>query len=237
MIQQSRKRTLFIFFISIIGVIFMCGCNDKKPPPEATKLEGFSFFGLDAATLYSDGLRDDLENKLGSNAIDHKTTLNLNMNTRTFLSEYFPHLHELNLRLNGTRGMRIEHDTIKLMFRYTQKKNIPFHYVELIFSNRSKKPLLFRINARKDGDQIIDALKKKYGEPEIITWAKPVGSSLVWKHEKDILILSLVPDQFGKPEYHITIFYRENLEQLIRVEEKERRKTLEGRKNAVNEAF
>ena len=49
--------------------------------------------------------------------------------------------------------------------------------------------------------------------------------------------MSMVPDQFGSPEYHITIYYVENLQELIKSEENEKKQTSKNKKNSVKDAF
>ena len=81
---------------------------------------------------------------------------------------------------------------------------------------------MFKIHFEKDEANIINTLKKKYGNPNIIDWKENNGQSMYWKKEDDFLIASLVPDQFGHHEYQINIYYVDNLKQLIETERKEK---------------
>ena len=116
---------------------------------------------------------------------------------------------------------------MKIMFRYARKKSLPFDHVELLFSNYSQHPLLFRINFKKDEANIVQTLKSKYGNPRPIDWKNKGGQSMYWDKANDILIVSLVPDQFGNPEYQIRIFFVENIKAQLATEsaEKEKRKS------------
>ena len=110
------------------------------------------------------------------------------------------------------------------MYRYARKKNLPFDYVELNFSNYTQLPLLFKINFKEDEANIIQTLKSKYGEPQLIDWKNKNGRSMYWQKNDDVLIVSLVPDQFGNPEYQIRIFFVENIRALLKKEEAEKEK-------------
>jgi hypothetical protein len=146
-------------------------------------------------------------------------------------------LNELNRALNYPLGERIEHNIVKLMFRYARKENLPFDYVELVFSNYSQRPLLFRINFKKDEANIVQTLKSKYGEPRPIDWKNKGGQSMYWDKDNDILIVSLVPDQFGNPEYQIRIFFVENIKALLTTESAEKEKQKSKRARSGKTAF
>jgi hypothetical protein len=47
---------------------------------------------------------------------------------------------------------------------------------------------------------------------------------MYWQKNDDVLIVSLVPDQFGNPEYQIRIFFVENIRALLKKEEAEKEK-------------
>ena len=108
--------------------------------------DSFTFFNLSKQSILSKSVRSDLNQKLGRDATEYRSIIDLDINYYGFLQKYFPSLYELNQNLNSPAGERIEHNTVKLMYRYARKENIPFDYVELVFSNYSQHPLLFRIN-------------------------------------------------------------------------------------------
>jgi hypothetical protein len=170
----------------------------------------------------SQKVRDDLDQRLGDAAIAHRGIMDLEINYDGFLKQYFSVLYELNRDLNSPPGERIEHNMVRLMYRYARKKNAPFDYVELVFSNYSQVPLLFRIDFKKDETNIVPTLKSKYGESRLIDWKANDGQSLYWEKNNDFLIVSLVPDQFGEPEYQIRFFFVNNLKALLESERAEK---------------
>jgi len=191
------------------------------PAVSDTAVRGFTFLDLHADSILTDKARDRLREILGSEAIEKKTVLDLEMHYPGFLEKYFPDLNELNKQLNfeGGRRTRIEHNTTKLIYRYSTT----FHYVELFFSNDTQKPLLFRIKAKRDGMDYLATLQQKYGEPQEVVWQDQKGRSLFWKLDKDVLILSLFTDQYDQPLFEIMICHVENIENLLTTEKKESR--------------
>jgi len=183
--------------------------------------EGFTFFDLGADSQLTDSVRDRLQEKLGSDAIAKRNVLDLTVNYKGFLSRYVKELYELNKRLNFPPGERIEHNTVKMMYRHAQKKKVPFEYVELIFSNYTKKPLLFKISSPKEGAFIVETIKQKYGRPRVIEWDKEEKRSLYWEKNESVLIISIGKDRYGDPEYHTVIYYVPNIEELLLQEHKE----------------
>ena len=231
--QTSKpSRPSFGAILSIVLISILVSCSDRQEnaesgPAEANK-ESFTFFDLGINTPLTKRVRQELGNKLGRDAIEQKSIMDLAINYKGFLNKYFPSLNELNQRLNFPPGERVEHNTVKLMYRYASKKNVPFDYVELVFSNYTKIPLVFKINFKEDEAGIIKTLESRYGQPQVVSWKEENGNSMVWMKNADFLIASQVPDQFGHPKYQIVIYFVKNLEQLIATEKNKRQeKTLE----------
>jgi hypothetical protein len=229
--MQSQKKwqpKVAAFYIALIilssPILMSCGDEQETPDlsPSPTKPESFTFFDIGINTKLTSGIRKDLGDKLGHEATENRNIIDLEINYRGFLKKYFPEINELNRKLNYPPGERVDHNTVKLMYRYAQKENIPFDYVELIFSNYTGSPLLIRIEFKNDEANIIETLKEKYGRPQVLDWKEENGKSMFWEKYKDHLIVSLVPDQFGKPGYQILIYFVENLKELIDTEMKER---------------
>jgi hypothetical protein len=220
-----KAATLWIAFMVCL-LPALISCSDKNEPAEKAALpadtESFTFFDIGRTTKFSDQIRDDLEEKLGRDAIERRDVLDLEINYQGFIKKYFPPLDDLNQQLNFPPRERVEHNTVKLMYRYAQKQNVPFDYVELVFSDYTKTPIMFKIHFKKDEANIIETLKKKYGNPKIIDWKENNGQSMYWEKDNDFLIASLVPDQFGHHEYQINIYYVDNLKKLIDTERKEK---------------
>jgi hypothetical protein len=232
--------SLLIIFIGLFIAVFERDDEKKEPVgkvPAETSPESFTFFDLDANTVFNDDIREKLRSKLGSDAIEYWSPVDLKINHGDFLKEYFRDLYELDQRLNPEEGLRFEHNTIKLTYRYARKKKLPFDYVMLIFSNYTKKPLFFKISATKEAADVVGALKKKYGEPGDIHWDRGKAKSLYWEKNKDVLITSVIEDIFGNPEYHIMIYYVNNIEKLLSREQKEKEARIEERRKAGETAF
>ena len=147
-----------IFFVLgiIVAVVIIFTGNDyttgkSKSAPVLKSQESFTFFDLGVDSELTDNIRDELRDKLGSDAIERRSPLDLTINYKGFIQQYFKELDELNKRLNFPPGERVEHNTIKLRYRYAQRKKVPFKYVELVFSGYTEKPLLFKISSRKEG--------------------------------------------------------------------------------------
>jgi len=227
-IHCIHKFILFALIFSFTPLLFY-SCGEEKEPAEKQTAQvpsdSFTFFDLGMRSTLSKSVRNDLRQRLGRHAIEHRSIIDLDINFYGFLKKYFPSLYELNQNLNSPPGERIEHNTVKLMYRYARKANIPFDYVELVFSNYSQHPLLFRINFQKDEANIIETLKTKYGEPLRIDWKDKNGQSMYWEKNNDVLIVSLVPDQFGHPQYQIRIYFVENIKTLLAAESAEKEKS------------
>lgn len=237
----THRAALSAILIIILLPIFL-SCSDSKQQeaattPAAVMPESFTFFDLGINSRLDKKIRQELGDKLGRDAIEQKSILDLEINYKGFLQTYFTELHELNLDLNFPPGERVEHNTVKLMYRYALRKNVPFDYVELVFSNYTQAPLLFRVNFRRDDAGIIDTLKTKYGQPRTIAWKEENGQSDYWIKNSDVLIVSQVPDQFGNPRYQIVIYFVKRLEQLITTEKKERQEKARERTQSGKTAF
>ncbi|MBF0257264.1 MAG: hypothetical protein HQK62_00260, partial [Desulfamplus sp.] len=192
--------------------------------------ETYSFFDVDVNSVLSHILKKRLDNILGDHSTETKNTINLNINREGFLKDYFPYFDELNQKLNSPTGEiidspvveRVEHNTIKLAYRYAVKNNLPFNYVEFLFSEFNNTPLLIRVKFKYDDLNVVETLKQKYGTPREIPWKEENGKSLCWEKSGDILILSFVPDQFGNPAYEVMIYFAKRLEDLLKTEIMER---------------
>jgi len=239
--KLQDKITIFYALFSLLSLSILVSCGDNQDSaetvPTTDKPESFTFFEIGTNTKLAEHIRNELGEKLGRDAIERRSILDLETNYPGFIKKYLPKIDELNRKLNFPPGERVEHDTVKLMYRYSQRKDAPFDYVELLFSENSKTPLLVRINFPVDDTGIVETLKTKYGPPQLIDWQEEQGKSMVWKKNRDVLLVSLVPDQFGHQAYQIVIYFVQNLEQLIEQEEKERIQKERQRTKAGKTAF
>jgi len=228
-----------VIIISCLPVLVSCGDDPESADKSALPAgpESFTFFDLGKATRLTDDVRSDLSSRLGRDAIAGRSILDLEINYRGFIKKYFPELAALNQQLNFPTGERVEHNTIKLMYRYSQKKDVPFELVELIFSDYTRTPILFKIAFKTDEANTIQTLQEKYGQPEEIYWNEDGGKSMFWKKTGDVLIVSRIPDRFGKIEYQIVIYFVDNLKKLIDTERKEKEEKEQQRLKTGQKAF
>lgn len=210
---------LLLLALSLLPAVWG-GCGDSSAPPRpAAEPEGFTFFNLGASTVLNDAIRRDLSDRLGPYATETRSIIDLEVNYRGFLEEHFPALHQLNRRLNSPIGERVAHPTEKLMFRHAPKKKVPFEKVFLVFSGYDQTPLLFNIYMPKEGQETLTALTEKYGQPEEIAWGENGARTLFWREGADVLLVTIKRNVFGEAEYHIMIYYADNLETLVQTEQ------------------
>jgi hypothetical protein len=236
--QASAAVISAIVLILIVVLVNYCSKREiYEPGFETEEPEGITFFNLGENSEFSNDVRDKLKNRLGSDAVEKWNTLDLTINYAGFLQNFFPQLHEINEKLNSPLGERVEHNTIKLTYRYVRKRNVPFDYVELVFSNYTKRPLYFYIKSKQEESNIIDVITKKYGKAKTVHWVDKKGKSLYWESGRSILIISIHDDRYGNPEYHTTIYYVSNLEELLSRERQKSEHTEEEIKKTGKTAF
>ena len=221
--ESNRSFQAVLWIIGILGILAL-SCSDEKPESrtETDPPQGFTFFDLGANSKYSRSVRNRLSEKLGSDAISQKNTIDLSIHYKGFLEKWFSGLADLNRRLNWPAGQRVEHNTTKLMYRNALMKNTPFIYVELFFSDDTMKPLLFRIVAGPDGDPILDTIREKYGPPKEFQWKQKVGTTQFWEDGHNVFITSAYKNRRDTPEYLFCIYYVDNLEEMLTAEEARR---------------
>ena len=237
---KLQNKTICIYtLIGILSISISCGDNREsvETEPATVKSESFTFFELGTNTKLTEQIREDLGKKLGRDAIEGRGILDLDTNYAGFITKYLPKINELNQKLNFPPGERVEHNILKLMYRYARKENTPFDYVALVFSEYTRTPLLFKINFKIDETGIVETLKTKYGSPQIIEWKEENGKSMVWRKNLDVLLVSLVPDQFGRHGYQIVIYFVQNLKELIDIEKNEAKREEQQRATSGKTAF
>lgn len=240
---SNNKKILYtaIILLALLSILFIIDeidNNSHKKPEDVKTLypESFTFFDLGANAELSDEIIKTLSGELGSYAVEKMTTLDLIIRDRVFFNKNFPKLFGLNYKLNDETGARIEHNITNIVFRYPQKENTPFDNVKIVFSNYSKKPLLFSITSRKKEADIADTLKEKYGEPVLINWDDGKSKSTFWEKNSDYLVFSRISERGGF-KYSIMIYFVNNMENFLKTEEKEVKKSEEERKRAGKTAF
>lgn len=241
--MKKLKENIPIAVITLVLIVWLVvlGCSEGGPPPEQevkTYPETFSFMDVGVNTFYSRPLKQLLGNSLGTDAIQSNNTIDLGINRKNFLKDYFPDFHSINETLNTPPRERVEHKSIKLMYRYAQKKGLAFDYVEFLFSEYNQSPLLIRVHFKFDDLGIGQTLTDKYGKPESLDWDKemPYSTSLVWEKNGDLMILSTIPDQLGRPNYQINIYFKDRLKDFIKTESDMKQRE-EGQAPVVKKVF
>jgi hypothetical protein len=231
--------TTAILFGCLFQFILSCGDGGEpadRPTPRPGP-ESFTFFDIGRNSMFSDRIRVGLTDRLGNDAIERRSIVDLEINYQGFLRDHLPELDALNRQLNHPPGERVEHDVIRLMYRYARTKNSPFDYVELVFDGQSQRPLVFLMRFKVDEAGTVESLRTKYGPPDTVRWGVEHAESLVWHKERDVLMVSLLPDKFGTPIYHITLYFTENLEDLIASAQALKDRTSRGKSQSKKPAF
>lgn len=244
MVEKNRnaKKCFMLKYgwgvLSLLVWMIFLSCGKEAGAPDASAVpESFTFFEIGANTRLTDRLRADLQSKLGNAAISGRNVLNLEIHYNNFLREHFPELEILNRRLNGTAGMRIEHDTMTLMYRHMSRLITPFEFVELIFDELTRKPLVIRIRSGREDADILETLKRPYGNPRTIVWAEGNSHAYYWEKNNDVLILSITPNPVGKPVYEISMVYVNSIEALLKREREGQKEERKEEESAVKDAF
>jgi len=223
--MKRLKGQISIDFIKITLLLCLLvpGCGDGALLPDSAAKsypESFNFLDVGINTPYSKRLRKRLKNVLGDDSIQKNNIIDLNINKKTFLNDYFPAFQAINIKLNSPPRERVEHKSIKLMYRYAMGKGVAFNYVEFLFSEYTLEPLMIRVHFQQDYIGVSKMLKQNYGEPRKLSWDKNQthSESLYWEKNNDLLILSTVPDKIGRPTYQINIYFAERFKDLLETE-------------------
>jgi len=223
-----------------VMLLSLLACSDPPPPPAPPAPggpESFTFLDIGRNSLFSDALREELSQKLGNDALERRGIIDLECNYNGFLAAHLPDLEAINRRLNHPPGERVEHDQIKLMYRYARQKNAPFDYIELVFDGPNGPPLVFRIRFKQDEAGLVDALRAKHGPPQIVPWEIENGQSLIWRKEQDVLLVSLVPNVYGGNDHHVFIYFTENLSRRTELDQSQKRQKPQDPSPAGKRAF
>ena len=235
---QLRLHRHWFLGAALMGVLLIvAACGDKAPQKITPSSGYFTFLDLGKDTVYSNAVRDFLSAELGTDSISTRTVVDLDVNYPAFLKQHFDRLHQLNLQLNDAKGARVEHDTVKLMYRYIRKKERPFKYVELMFSGIDGRPLYFKIRAGKEGGDILDTMRAKHGPAQTFAWRENTGTTHFWEKDDEMLLISQVLDRFGEPEYRIMMYFVGNIERLIETEKARIQQREDERRKSGQRAF
>jgi hypothetical protein len=239
-LQNDKIPPFLPVLLAVLSLVFLagaCSSEEKIEPRQQESDGGFTFFDVQHNTIYSDALRDRLVDTLSSDAVEYRSVINLEIVREGFLEKVFPRLDELNRRLNYPAGERVEHPTIKLMYRWAARKNLPFSYVELMFSQETRKPLYVKIESTLDISDIVDSLAEKYGSPSVLPLEQDRGETRYWENNRDVFLVAILSRRNERPLYRMMIYYADNLEEFIRMQEKKRQEEREKREREGRSAF
>jgi hypothetical protein len=227
---------LAVCLIAVVFYLWRSSEHHQKAPgsvPESFSVstpESFTFFDLNAGSRFSDGLRNVLKKKLGADAYETKTIVDLELHDKGFLAANFPDLDALNRQLNYLPGERVEHDTVQLTYRYARHENTPFEFVRIMFWGATGAPLFIKIQAKQEGAGVLDSIRRKYGPSTIRQWADGSGKTHFWQKHGDVLIISETRNRIGNPQYYFGFYFVNNIKALLEKEQAarlQRRKDLE----------
>lgn len=198
-----------------------CGNDPENTPPrsESTNSGSFTFFNIGKNTRITGQAREDLEDLLGDAAVERRGIVNLEISRGALLQDHFPELERMNRQLNSEIGLRVKHPIVRLMYRYAKQKGLPYDLVELVFSEKTKKPLLIRLQFKTGAADALKALEAKHGPPRNLDWGRENASSRVWEKEGDYLFYSVIPKRGNKVEYRIAIYFTGAIEALTQSED------------------
>ena len=236
--NPNRKSASAVWlWLLIFLTVAACSSEEKIEPQQQTNSGGFTFFDVHHDTIYTKSLRERLVGTLSSDAIEYRSVINLEIVEEGFLQQHFPRIDELNQRLNYPAGERVEHPTTKLMYRWATRKALPFSYVELLFSQDSRKPLYVKIESARNISNIVDSLSEKYGPPSMIQLNSDRGEIRYWENNRDVFLVAKMLRRNRRPLYRMMIYYADNLEEYILGQERMRQMIEEKQQREGRSAF
>lgn len=236
---DGKMRCRGLWCVALL-VILLAACSPEKPAEDrtASAKQSFTFFGVGTNTRYTEDLRDRLGSQLGADAIERLSTINLSIEPAGLLAKYFPEIDRIDRALNQPPlGRRTRHKSVRLMYRYASQKNLPFDYVELLFSGYNRSPLMITIRSEKNLSDIRQTLEEKYGLPELIQLDEDNQTVYYWQNNRNYLLISRRIGRLGRAEYLIRIYYVGHLNELVDTEAQQRRLEEEKRRQAEGKAF
>ncbi len=237
-----KGATIPVLLGALFGLtaVFLTGCDRSETPVDSfggAENGGFSFMGVGEETPLSTALRDHLRDRLGDGAVEPSSPVDLSVREPDFLSVHLPAVDALHHRLNAARGVRVEHDATRLTFRYARRRDLPFTFAEMVFDNRTRRPLMVRVKAPGENNSIIQTLHDKHGAPRRLPDGSGAEQPYLWEHNGNFLLLVPVQDRLGKGEIQLLIYFVNNLAALVTAETNERQAREETLRRAGDRAF
>jgi hypothetical protein len=239
--QGAAAGVLCIIAVILFLWISSDSYRKSAAPPAGSDVvagpESFTFFDLTARSPFSDTLRSTLKEKLGPDAYETRTVIDLELHEKGFLAENFPDLDALNRRLNYLPGERVEHNTVQLTYRYARHENTPFEFVRILFAGPAGPPLFIKIQAKREGAGVLESIRAKYGPPGTRQWADGSGKSYFWEQKGDLLIISETKNRIGVPTYAFGFYFINNIKALLEKEQAARLQRREDTEKTGQTAF
>ena len=219
------------------AALLVTGCGDREAEVPPSTAGGFTFLEMGSDTVYSKALRHKLKGMLDSGGTITQTPIDLNLMAPDFLMDYFPDLDALNRQFNRAGEARVEHDTILLYHRHARRKAQPFDMVELLFNLSTGQPLYFKIKTDAAGEELVDAMQIKHGDPTVVALNDRPGEIYSWQHQSDRMVMVRELDRRNHVKFHIGIYYVAHLKELLKTELEEIEKERAARRQAGERAF
>ena len=224
-----------------VACLGLWACGDE-PPAQSVEVrpESFTFLEMGVNTPLTEALQDGLTEHLGSAAVEKRGLLNLDQafSFRNFLGRHLSALSDLNRHLNPPSGERREHGILRLAYNYPSRQTPAFNRVRLVFSQSTRRPLVFRVHANQAGAGILAALTEKYGSPQVEEGGAEAESRIrLWQKNGDALTVISSLDRFGEPEYRIAFYFTENIRDLVAAEKAAAARAEKARRQAGKSAF
>ena len=235
--RKEMKIAELTLLLLLSAALLISGCGNSEREVQPSRSGGFTFLEIGSDTVYSKALRSKLKGVLDSGGIITQTPIDLNLMAPGFLADYFPELDALNRQFNRAGEARVEHDTIQLYHRHARRKAQPFDVVELLFNQSTGQPLYFKIKTDAAGEELVDAMQAKHGDPTIVELNDRLGKIYSWQHQADRLVMVREIDRRDNVKFHIGIYYGTHLKALLKTELEAIEKEREARRKAGEKAF
>ena len=244
----SQKRNLLFVILAagalvvvIASIIAVTGSRRDlqvaAPAGTDAPAGGFSFFNVDRTTVLTHDLRETLAETLGSDAIARSTTIDLTVVSREFLRDHLPEIAVLQRGFNPPLGERREHETTRLTYRWAERHQMPFRHIELLFSNRTGRPLYFVIQPTEAFSDSVATLTAKYGPPRKIAVDSLAEPARIWEQDGDILVATTIVRRNGRLSQELHMYFVDNLTRLLESEIESRRRERQDTRDAGERAF
>ena len=188
---------------------------------------GFSFFDIQAETILSRALREELADQLGPDAISRRGLIDLVLINTAFTQTHFPEIHRYQQALNPVPGGRREYAVTTLTYRRAHLKGLPFRLIHLVFYQKTGKPLYLVVESAANDPELFATLQAKWGQPERFEGSREGDYALVWRKPDELLCGVSIRRRGGRIERQLRFYFMANIGDLVaqeRADEEARRR-------------